>query len=85
MKISEQKFFPGKPASEFVEILSLAIANSYGSPLIGYPGTNDNKTSEQMMGGVISILPDKSDNPRPFILIKVRINNIFVKGFLSYL
>ena len=52
-------------------MLSTSLAKNYGPPLIGYPGTSENKTPEQMMEGIISTLSDKYCDPRPFIHIKV--------------
>lgn len=47
------------------------MANNYGPPLTGYPGTSDNKTPEQMIEGIVSTLSSKYSDPRPFIHIKV--------------
>ncbi|XP_014238652.1 uncharacterized protein LOC106660234 [Trichogramma pretiosum] len=60
----------GKPAVDFVEMLSESLAKNYGPPLIGYPGTSENRTSEQMMEGIVSTLSASYNDPRAFIHIK---------------
>ncbi|XP_011499761.1 PREDICTED: uncharacterized protein LOC105363708 [Ceratosolen solmsi marchali] len=60
----------GKPTIEYIELLSMSMANNYGPPLTGYPGTSENKTPEQMIDGIISTLAAKYYDPRPFIHIK---------------
>lgn len=52
-------------------MLSISIANNYGPPLTGYPGTSENRTPEQMIEGIVSTLSSKYSDPRPFIHIKV--------------
>ncbi|XP_057334647.1 uncharacterized protein LOC130673595 [Microplitis mediator] len=57
----------GKPALEYVELLSLLTAKNYGP--VGYAG-KESKSPEQMMEGIISAISTKSTDPRPFIHIK---------------
>ncbi|KAH0535397.1 uncharacterized protein LOC123267719 [Cotesia glomerata] len=56
----------GKPALEYIELLSLLTAKNYGP--VGY--AKEGKTPEQMMEGIISAISTKSSDPRPFIHIK---------------
>lgn len=63
-------------------MLSTTMAKNYGPPLTGYPGTSDNKTSEQMIDGIISTLSAKYHDPRPFIHIKVNCRTKLVISIL---
>ncbi|XP_033222191.1 uncharacterized protein LOC117176193 isoform X2 [Belonocnema kinseyi] len=60
----------GQSTPEYVEALSQSVAKSYGPPLTGYPGSNENQTIEQMLEGMKSTLSSKQSDPRPFIHIK---------------
>ncbi|XP_046742534.1 uncharacterized protein LOC124409162 [Diprion similis] len=60
----------GKPTPEYVELLSQLSAKHYGPPFTGYPGSNGNKTSEQMLDGVISTISAEECDSRPFIQVK---------------
>ncbi|XP_012270806.1 uncharacterized protein LOC105694570 [Orussus abietinus] len=58
----------GKPTPEYVKMLSQLVANHYGPPLTGYPGSDGNETAEQMMEGVTSTISENSAS-RPFVHI----------------
>ncbi|XP_014210897.1 uncharacterized protein LOC106641130 [Copidosoma floridanum] len=60
----------GKPAPEYIQMLSVSMAKNYGPPLTGYPGTSENNTPQKMMDGIISTLSAKYNDPRPFIHLK---------------
>ncbi|KAJ8687906.1 hypothetical protein QAD02_023701, partial [Eretmocerus hayati] len=60
----------GKPAPEYIEMLSLSMVKKYGPPLTGFPGTSENKTPEQMMDGIISTLSAKNNDSRTYIHIQ---------------
>lgn len=60
----------GRPTPEYIELLSQLSAKHYGPPITGYPGSNGNKTPEQMLDGVISTISSDECDSRPFIHIK---------------
>ncbi|XP_046477721.1 uncharacterized protein ca [Neodiprion pinetum] len=60
----------GKPTPEYVELLSQLSAKHYGPPFTGYPGSNGNKTPEQMIDGVISTISSEECDSRPFIQVQ---------------
>lgn len=48
------------------------MADQYGVPLTGYPGSSRNNTSADMIEGIISTVSTENDTPRSFVHIKVR-------------
>lgn len=46
------------------------MADHYGVPLTGYPGSSRNNTSAEMIDGIISTVSTENDTPRPFVHIK---------------
>ena len=47
------------------------MAEYYGTPLTGYPGSLENRTIKQMLKGMKPTLSSNQCNPRAFIHIKV--------------
>ncbi|XP_012265195.2 uncharacterized protein LOC105691366 isoform X1 [Athalia rosae] len=65
----------GRPTPEYIELLAQLSAKHYGPPITGYPGSNGNRTPEQMLDGVISTISSEECDSRPFIHIKARNDN----------
>ncbi|XP_015431451.1 PREDICTED: uncharacterized protein LOC107187791 [Dufourea novaeangliae] len=60
----------GQPTPEFIKLLSSLMADHYGPPLTGYPGTSGNNTSKQMIEGVMSTVSCETPDSRSFVHIK---------------
>ncbi|XP_043498025.1 uncharacterized protein LOC122521394 isoform X1 [Polistes fuscatus] len=60
----------GQPTPEYIKLLSSLMADHYGVPLTGYPGSSRNNTSAEMIDGIISTVSTENDTPRPFVHIK---------------
>ncbi|XP_077282523.1 RCC1 and BTB domain containing protein claret isoform X3 [Temnothorax americanus] len=64
-RIDEDDIMP-----EYVEIFSSLMADTYGAPLNGYPGTSRNNTPGQMMEGIVSTVFSEMEDSRLFTHIK---------------
>ncbi|XP_043664622.1 uncharacterized protein LOC122627529 isoform X1 [Vespula pensylvanica] len=60
----------GQPTPEYIKLLSSLMADHYGIPLTGYPGSSRNNTSADMIEGIISTVSTENDTPRSFVHIK---------------
>lgn len=47
------------------------MADNYGAPLNGYPGTSRNNNPEQMMEGIVSTVFSEMEDSRLFAHVKV--------------
>ncbi|KAL0112102.1 hypothetical protein PUN28_013376 [Cardiocondyla obscurior] len=63
---------------EYIKIFSSLMADNYGIPLNGYPGTNTNNNPEQMMEGVVGTVFSEMEDFRLFAHIKnlVAVNHL---------
>ncbi|EFN66274.1 X-linked retinitis pigmentosa GTPase regulator-like protein [Camponotus floridanus] len=55
---------------EYIKIFSSLMADNYGAPLNGYPGTSRNNSSQQMMEGIISTVSSEMEDSKLFAHIK---------------
>ncbi|KAK2577382.1 hypothetical protein KPH14_003497 [Odynerus spinipes] len=60
----------GQPTPEYIKLLSSLMADHYGVPLTGYPGSSRNNTSAEMIEGIIGTVSTENDTARPFVQIK---------------
>ncbi|XP_024872319.1 uncharacterized protein LOC112454915 [Temnothorax curvispinosus] len=64
-RIDEDDIMP-----EYIKIFSSLMADTYGAPLNGYPGTSRNNNPEQMMQGIVSTVFSEMEDSRLFTHIK---------------
>ncbi|KYN06247.1 X-linked retinitis pigmentosa GTPase regulator like protein, partial [Cyphomyrmex costatus] len=64
-RIDEDDIMP-----EYIKIFSSLTADNYGTPLNGYPGTNKNNNSEQMMEGTVNTILSEMEDSKLFAHIK---------------
>ncbi|XP_003698590.1 uncharacterized protein LOC100869963 [Apis florea] len=59
-----------QPMPELIKLLSSLMADQFGPPLTGYPGSSGNNTSKQMMEGVLSTVSSNIHDSKSFVHIK---------------
>lgn len=64
-------FILDQPMPEFIKLLSSLMADQFGPPLTGYPGSSGNNTPKEMMEGVISTVSSNIHDSKSFVHIKV--------------
>ncbi|XP_029179044.1 uncharacterized protein LOC114946614 isoform X2 [Nylanderia fulva] len=55
---------------EYIKIFSCLMADNYGAPLNGYPGSSKNNSSQQMMEGIVSTVFSEMEDSKLFAHIK---------------
>lgn len=69
---------------EYIKILSSLMADNYGAPLNGYPGTSRNNSPQQMMEGIISTVSSEMEDSKLFVHIKVKYLSLIYKKIYLY-
>jgi len=59
------------------------MADNYGAPLNGYPGTSRNNSSQQMMEGIINTVSSEMEDSKLFAHIKVKCLSLIYIYFIT--
>ncbi|XP_071855799.1 RCC1 and BTB domain containing protein claret [Bombus fervidus] len=59
-----------QPMPDYIKLLSCLMADKFGPPLTGYPGSSGNNTPKEMMEGVISTVSSNIHDSKSFVHIK---------------